>query len=223
VLKDVLTNLDSECRKFLGHITNVPNQAIKSFFYADRRIDGPGTCSLSDDADVWTIARAVQPLSSKDDVVRGISWCPLRDIIRRRFRDNENPLPIGKYPYGSNEEGLQNAVGLWRLPPLVPCADDVADDVSSVRPVKTVRGLRKAIRQRHTRDFLSAPHQGKVAEALDLDSSSKDMSKLISCHTQLLHSDWKYLHRSRLDLLGVEWVTSRVDIVTGKMRMVFMS
>ncbi|MFO0089746.1 MAG: RNA-directed DNA polymerase, partial [bacterium] len=226
VLKDVLTNLDTECRKFLGHITNVPNQAIKSFFYADRRVGGLGTCSLSDDADVWTIARAVQLLSIKDDVVRGISWCQLRDTIRRGFRDNENPLPIGGYLSGSNEEGLYRmrygtgGSNLWSLARAAARRQDVRIDVSgdesilviaddvSVRPVKAVRGLRKAIRQRHTRDFLAAPHQGKVAEALDLDTYSKDMSNLISCHTQLSHSDWKYLHRSRLDLLplvGYPW------------------
>ena len=32
VLKEKLTELDTECRKFLAYITNVPNQAIKSFF-----------------------------------------------------------------------------------------------------------------------------------------------------------------------------------------------
>jgi len=227
VLKDELTKLDTECRKFLGHICNVPNQTVKSFFYADRRVGGLGTCSLSDDADIWTIARAVQLLSSKDDVVRGMSWCQLRDTIRRGFRDNEdNPLPLSTYLSGSNEDGLyrlrygSGGSNLWSLARAAARRQNVRIDVSgdesiliiaddvSVRPVKVVRGLRKAIRQRHTHDFISAPHQGKVAATLNLDSSSKDMAKLLSQQTPLSFLEWKYLHRSRLDLLplvGYPW------------------
>ncbi|MFO0089667.1 MAG: RNA-directed DNA polymerase, partial [bacterium] len=227
VLKDVLTKLDTECRKFLGRICNVPNQTIKSFFYADRCVGGLGTCSLSDDADIWTIARAVQLLSSKDDVVKGMSWCQLRDTIRRGFRDNDdNPLPLSAYLSGSNEDGLyrlrygSGGSNLWSLARAAARRQNVRIDVSgdesisiiaddvSVRPVKVVRGLRKAIRQRHTHDFISAPHQGKVAATLNLESSSRDMAKLMSFQTPLSFLDWKYLHRSRLDLLplvGYPW------------------
>ncbi|KAI9556014.1 hypothetical protein GHT06_018577 [Daphnia sinensis] len=66
VLKDVLSTLDTEYRKFLGHITMVPNAATTPFFYVDRRVGGLGTFSLTDDADIWTLARAVQLLTSKD-------------------------------------------------------------------------------------------------------------------------------------------------------------
>ncbi len=41
-----------------------------------------------------------------------------------------------------------------------------------------------------------------------MDSTSKDIAKSISCHTEISHSDWKFLHRSRLDLLplvGYSW------------------
>ena len=47
VLKDFLTSLDTECRKFLGHITMVPNSATVPFFYADRRVGGLGTVFLT--------------------------------------------------------------------------------------------------------------------------------------------------------------------------------
>ena len=230
MLKNTLTELDTECRKFLGHICNVPNQAIQSFFYADRRVGGLGTCSLSDDADIWTIARAVQLLSSKDDVVKGISWCQLTETIRRGFRDRDmdNALPVSEYLSGSNEEGLYRmrygtgGSNLWTLARAAARRKNVRIDVSgdqsilviaddvSVRPLKAVRGLRKAVRQRHTHSFISAPHQGKVAATLNLDSSSKDMAKLLSCHTPLSSQEWKFLHQARLDLLplvGYSWCT----------------
>ncbi|EFX65294.1 hypothetical protein DAPPUDRAFT_117393 [Daphnia pulex] len=73
VLKDVLTSLDTEYRKLLGHVTNtVPNSATTPFFYVDRRVGGLDTFSLSDDADIWYLARAVRLLTSKDRLVKDI-------------------------------------------------------------------------------------------------------------------------------------------------------
>ena len=85
----------------------------------------------------------------------------------------------------------------------------ITDDVS-VRPIKAVMGRRKAVRQRHTNFFISAPQQGKFAATLKLDNSSKDMAQLLLCRTQLSFQDWKYLHQARLDLLplvGYPWCT----------------
>ena len=227
VLKDVLTSLDTECRKFLGHVTMVPNSATSPFFYADRRVGGLGTFSLSDDADIWTLARAVQLLTSKDRLVKDIFMEQLKDTILRGFRE-EVPatLPIGEYLSGSTEAGLYRlrfgpaGTNLWtlargaakRLRARIDVSGDenfriIADDVS-VLPAKAVRGLRQVVRQRHTRKFISAPHQGRVASALAIDQSTKDIARLTSCRTDLQHNDWKYLHRARLDLLplrGYSW------------------
>ena len=226
VLKDVLTSLDTECRKFLGHITMVPNSATVPFFYADRRVGGLGTFSLSDDADIWTLARAVQLLTSKDRLVKGIFMEQLKDTILRGFRD-EVPatLPIGDYLSGSTEAGLYRlrygpaGTNLWtlargaakRLRAQIDVSGEetfriIADDVS-VLPAKAVRGLRQVVRQRHTRKFTSAPHQGRVAAALAIDQSTKDIARLTSCRTDLQHEDWKYLHRARLDLLPLRGYT----------------
>ncbi|KZR96869.1 Uncharacterized protein APZ42_008555, partial [Daphnia magna] len=90
VLKDCLTQLDTECRKFLGLICNLPNHATVPFFYADRRVGGLGTCRLTDDADIWTIARAAQLLTCRDPTVRNICREQLHETIRRGFR-NEHP------------------------------------------------------------------------------------------------------------------------------------
>ena len=227
VLKDVLTSLDTECRKFLGHITMVPNSATVPFFYADRRVGGLGTFSLSDDADIWTLARAVQLLTSKDRLVKDIFMEQLKDTVLRGFRDDvPATLPIGEYLSGSTEAGLYRlrygpaGTNLWtlargaakRLRAQIDVSGDetfriIADDVS-VLPAKAVRGLRQVVRQRHTRKFTSAPHQGRVASALAIDQSTKDIARLTSCRTDLLHEDWKYLHRARLDLLplrGYAW------------------
>ena len=228
VAKDGLTDLDVECRKFLAKITGVPNTAVVDFFYADRRVGGLGTCSLSEDADIWTLARAVQLLTSSDPLVREIFQEQLNDTIMRGFNGSPPPavLPVGPYLSGSVEGGLdrlrfaRGGKNLWslaraaakRLRARIDVSGDqplriIADDVSSV-PAKVVRGLRQVVRKRHTDRFIEAPHQGKVAKALALDTSTKDMARQISTRTELGFEDWRYLHRARLDLLplrGYVW------------------
>ncbi|KAK4028006.1 hypothetical protein OUZ56_017169 [Daphnia magna] len=232
VLKDCLTQLDTECRKFLGLICNLPNHATVPFFYADRRVGGLGTCRLTDDADIWTIARAAQLLTCRDPTVRNICREQLHDTIRRGFR-NEHPgvLPVGEYLSGSVDGGLyrlryaEAGSNLWtlarqaakRLGVRIDVSGDenlkiVADDVS-VSPVKAVRGLRKVARQRYTRNLISdKSHQGVVATGLSLEDKSKDMARLVSCRTPLSFRDWRYLHRARLDILplrGHSWFCSQ--------------
>ena len=106
VKKDFLFKLDTECRKFLGHIAEVPNQAVTQFFYADRSVGGLGTFRLSEDADIWTLARATQLLSSNDPLVRGIFKEQLCECVRRGFREGApDRLPISEFLSGSNESG----------------------------------------------------------------------------------------------------------------------
>ncbi|XP_057377367.1 uncharacterized protein LOC130698699 [Daphnia carinata] len=220
VLKDALTSLDTDCSKFLGHISMVPNTATTPFFYADRRIGDLGTFSLTDDVDIWTLARALYLLTSKDQLVKDIFTEQLKDTILQGFRE-EAPatILIGEYLSGSTEDGLYRlrykpaGTNLWtlargaakRLRAQIDVSGDgtfriIADDVF-VLPAKAVRGLRQVVRKRHTRKFTCGKHQGRVAQALAMDTTSKDIARLTSCRTNLLHDDWRYLHRARLDLL----------------------
>ena len=220
VLKEGLATLDIECRKFLAHVTNVPLTATVPFYYADRRVGGLGMFSLTDDADVWTLARAVQLLTSNDETVRSIFKEQLNNTILRAFpKHPPATLPIAEYLSGSNEAGLyrlrygEAGTNLWtlarraakRLDARIDISDDetyriIADDVSVI-PAKAVRGLRQVVRQKHTAEFTRKKHQGRVAIALAMDTTSKDIARLTSCRTELRHADWKYIHMSRLDIL----------------------
>lgn len=220
VLKGALATLDIECRKFLGHIAKVPPTATTSFFYADRRVGGLGTFSLTDDADIWTLARAVQLLTSKDKLVRGIFSEQLKSTILRAF-PNHPPatLPIAEYLSASNEAGLyrlrfgEAGTNLWTLArraaknlgARIDISDDqtlriIVDDVSVI-PAKAVRGLRHVVRKKHTAEFTLRKHQGRVAQALAMDTTSKDIARLTSCRTELRHADWEFIHIARLDIL----------------------
>ena len=135
-------------------------------------------------------------------------------------------LPVGPYLSGSVEDGLyrlrlvRGGKNLWtlaraaakRLRARIDVSGDraifvIADDISSV-PAKAVRALRTVVRKRHTDKFTDAPHQGKVAKALALDVTTKDIARQASTRTELGFEDWRYLYRARLDLLplrGYVW------------------
>ena len=113
VAKNTLAALDLECRKFLKMITGLPHNAIDAFFYADRKVGELGTFRLSDDADVWTVARATQ-LPSSNPIVKSIFSAQLRDTARRGFNlEAPSILPISPYLSGSIEGGLYRL----RFPP----------------------------------------------------------------------------------------------------------
>ena len=229
-LKKDLRGLDVDCRAFLAKITTVGRTAATPFYYADRQAGALGTCSLADDADIWTIARAAQLLSSEDPTVKSIFWAQLQDTIGRAFIKtgiSEPNFPYANYLSGSDSAGLYRLkfastgrANLWtlarkaaaRLGVQIDVSSDksltiIADDVS-VLPSKAVRGLRSVVRARWTGKFLAAKHQGQVASGLVLDKMSKDTAKQISIHTDLNSNDWTLLHRARLDLLpliGYQW------------------
>ena len=223
VEKTGLYDLNTACRDFLRRIANVPVQANTAFFYADRAVGGLGVTSLEEDADVWTLARALQLLDSKDHTTRDMAWEQLRSSIRAAIPGIREPTEddISLYLAGSQAGGMHAArhgvgrTNIWtraraaasRLKVLrIDVSGEktivVADDVSVVSD-KAVRGLRSAVRSRWTVRLLEAKAQGRVATGLALDTKSKDTVELTSCRTRLRFADWHQIHRARLGLLPV--------------------
>jgi hypothetical protein len=106
VNKSFLHDLDKNCVDFLRLVSNVPHNVHSDFLYADRRVGGLGASRLSEDADVWTIARAAQLLDSLDSTVRLVARV-------KASKNNSNALKIepftallSDYLYGSQTGGL---------------------------------------------------------------------------------------------------------------------
>jgi hypothetical protein len=220
VQRGFLDELDTRCAEFLRHVSFVPHTAHTAFLFADRRAGGLGASQLKKDADVWTIARAVQLLDSKDEVVRLTARSQLALTISRGLDlPPDGPLPLSEFLSGSTEGGLFNTrfykcgPNTWtrtrkaatRLHVRIDVSSNnflskvIADDVSCMS-VKAVRGLRTVIRRRWTTELANASNQGRVAKGLLLDSSS-DIARLTSARTQLRFDEWKLIHRSRLSIL----------------------
>jgi hypothetical protein len=232
-LKADLAKLDIKCRAFMANVCGVPVTAAKAFYYAERSTGGLGMSRLVDDADVWTMARATQLLTTKDPVLRELCWDQLEDTILRGF-GNE---PCPSYPYSQFLSGDTNNSGLYRLrfqgkyanlwtltrraamrrKTQIEVSGDksirLISDVISVDPRKAVRGLRLAIRNRWTKVFIDLRHQGQVAGRLGR-CAPKDIVRITSSRTTLKHDDWQLVHRVRLDalpLVGYSWVKQRTS------------
>ena len=221
--KDHLHELDVNCKDFLRNITNLPVAANSAFFYADRRVGGLGALPLSQEADIWTLSRALQLLDSHDEAISKSCMAQLEASIKRGYGRSEipYPLPINEYLAGSDEKGLRairhgggrenlwtrarKAAGHLKGIKIDVSGEEfskvIADDISAIS-MKAVRGLRTALRQRWTNKLLRAT-QGKAATGLALDCS-KDTAAMISYRTTLSFQDWHYIHRARLCLLPVK-------------------
>lgn len=222
VEKGALYDLDVACRDFLRRIANVPMSSNTAFFYADRRVGGLGMLPLTEEADIWTLSRAMQLIDSDDITVSEVATAQLEETIRLGYgrREVPSPIPINEYLAGSMERGLdairhgRASMNLWTRARraaghLKRIKIDVSgeqysriivDDISCIS-LKAVRGLRTALRQRWTSRLLSE-QQGKVATGLALDMA-KDTAALISCRTPLTFEEWHYLHQARLGRLPV--------------------
>ncbi len=234
-----LKELDRSCLIFLRSVAEVPENAVRSFFYADRRVGGLGTPLLREEGYVWTLARAAQLLDSRDPAIRAMcrnqldrtlmDALPGRELtstLRNAYlSDDTKSALMREVQFGKAKTNLWTRARLAsrHLKVRIDVSDDansytrlntqlsrVVDDVSapfeqiSVESRKAVRGLRTALRQRKTVQFIQEKYQGRVARMLSKDSEQvKDITRLISCRTDLTFDDWRYFHRGRLGLLPV--------------------
>ena len=107
VQRGFLYELDTRCTEFLRQVAHVPHTAHTTFQFADRRAGGLNAAQLKKDADVWTIARAVQLLHSNDQVVRHTARAQLEKTVSKGVTQPSNsPLPFSDFLSGSTEGGL---------------------------------------------------------------------------------------------------------------------
>lgn len=102
----MLHTLHKECADFLRTLANVPFNVHRDFLYADRRAGGLGACKLSEDSDIWTIARAVQLLDSGVPVVREVARAQACKNISIALKTQPTTRQLSDYLSGSQQGGL---------------------------------------------------------------------------------------------------------------------
>ncbi len=178
------------CRLYLTIWLLDKSRGLHALLFDDRRAGGLGAAQSKKDADVWTIARAVQLLASTDQVVRLTARGQLDKTVSKGVSQPSNsPLPLSDYLSGSTEGGLYDTrfygcvPNTWtrtrkaarRLNARIDVSNDsspskvIADDISCLS-AKAILGLRTVIRQRCTTELSNASNQGRVARGLLLDT-----------------------------------------------------
>ena len=223
VKKDLLREIDDQARSLMRNIARVPAATSRALFHANRRVGGLAITPLLEDADIWTVARASQLLSSDDEVVSNTAWSQLRDTITSGMGHLLQPnddIPVDAFLSGDQNAGLYSfrhhstRANLWtrarhaasRLHCKIDASSDTpsltAEDVSSV-PAKAVKSLRLVSRERWTAKLMAAPVQGRVARGLDLDKSSKDITHFMSARSSLSFNAWSHWAKLRSNGLAV--------------------
>jgi len=218
-LKDSLSALDRQVRAACKSILDLPDQASSCNFYASRSVGGLGLSKFTEDADVWQCARALRMICSNDSTIAHISRHQVREGLKRLV-----PSPslsfLGKYLSGSMEGDLarlryfgSSAATLWSRARLAAkrlgarvhlSANDAYVSVDEIlsTPAEAVRGLRLAVRNRHTARLCSQRSQGQAAKAVaELDPAPKELARILSPFSTLPPCTFRIWVRGRLRLL----------------------
>ena len=105
VMKESIYDLDKSIKQFLRCNTNTPDNVATPFFYADRHIGGLGIGKISQEVDIWTISKATQLLSSRDNMISSIANRQLSNTLNCVI-GHDHEIPLTEFLSGSQTHGL---------------------------------------------------------------------------------------------------------------------
>ena len=102
IMKESIYHLDKSIKQFLRYNINNPDNVATPLFYADRNIGGLGIGKIGQEVDIWTISKATQLLSSRDNMISSIANRQLSNTLNCAIgHDHEIPLTEFIYPMGT--------------------------------------------------------------------------------------------------------------------------
>ena len=233
VEKGSLFNIERRVKHFIRLITNTPDTSATPFFYANRALGGMGIGNISEEADIWTIAKGTQLLNSSDPAIQKMAFNQLSETIASAA-GIDNEIPISEFLSGSQANGLyayrynSKGANLWtrtrhssrHLKTRIDVSDMEnikiqIDDICAV-PQKVVRSIRLALRNRWSDRLRSYPKQGAVARSFHSNQAEHAITQLISQSSTLSFRAWNFWHKARLQVLPVKSFTGSPDIMCRK-------
>jgi len=215
--KDTLAAFDDSMHNAVRRVLDLPDHSAISFFHAARKVGGLGIPKLSQEADIWTLARAVRLLTSADENVFTIATAQISsnlaaagitatNLIASDYLSGRQSGPLAALRHSSSP------ITLWSRARAAAHRLGVSVDLSSspcirvdeitATPAFMVRAIHCAIRDRHSVALTSLTSQGAVAKAATFDSSAKkELPRLISSRTPLSFNSYSLFFLSRLSLL----------------------
>ena len=201
------------------YICNLPTRATQHIIFATAKAGGLALQDPNLEADVQTIVQAIKMLSSTDPIVANIAKAELRQSVRFAARANPTAALISDFLSGSTQGNFHpdriryRTHSLWtrarkacrnlRVKLEVPDYDPpciVLESGHRYKAKDTCLQLHRLIQERAANRLLDLPDQGKVARALVADSSGASSSWIYN-GLNLRFSDWRFIHRARLNVV----------------------
>ena len=104
-MKKSIYDLDKSIKQLLRYNTNTPDNVATPFFYADRHIGGLGIGENSQEVDIWTISKATQLLSSRDNMISLIANRQLLNTLNCAI-GHVYEIPLSEFLSASQTHGL---------------------------------------------------------------------------------------------------------------------
>ena len=166
-MKESINDLDKSIKQFLRYNTNTPDNVATPFFYAGRNVGGLGIGKISQEVDIWTISKATQLLSSRDNMISLIANRQLTNTLNCAI-GHDHEIPLSEFLSDNQTHGLygysfySKGVNLWtrtryaitRLGARIDISDGniiIAIDNICSTPAKVVKSMRLALRKQWSR------------------------------------------------------------------------
>ncbi|XP_064462369.1 uncharacterized protein LOC135372840 [Ornithodoros turicata] len=190
--------------------------ATNDYLYGSKN---SGACAIPLAAELSDLSRidsAFKLLTSKDEEVKILACNALESTTEGRLRRKATERDIEDFLSGENEgefrapaSGLRNIWTearkasrrlqiTWEFTDKEPYLTCGSSSVTALQRRRVIATLRKELSNRRDESLKSLPNQGKVMERVAADPSS---SHFIRGGTYTRFSDWRFIHKARLNLL----------------------
>ena len=217
--KQSLTKYHRKLVEVVRDICHLPTRATQSIIFASSKVGGLGLQDTNIETDIQTVVQAIKMLSSSDPLVSNIAKAELNQAVTFASRSNATPTLVRDFMSGSMSGNFHpdriryRTHSLWTRARQACRRLKITFDVpTNSQPSITIEGnqpchaknactfLHRVHQEREAQDLMDLPDQGKVARALVEDIHGNGSSWIYN-GLNMRFSDWRFIHRARLNLV----------------------
>ncbi|GFY41228.1 retrovirus-related Pol polyprotein from type-1 retrotransposable element R2 [Trichonephila inaurata madagascariensis] len=180
------SEVDVAARKEIKSIHSLPSSASNHYIYGNRKLGGCGVPSAAEDSDFYLVDSAFKLLTSRDEDVTFEALGQLTRTVAHRIGRQPTDGDLDAYLSGSMEgryaETTNQLSNTWTLARKASTRQLVSWTFTEGRPT----------------NLLATPSQGKVMDCVAMAPAS---SHFITNGKYTRFSDWKFIHKARLNLV----------------------
>ncbi|XP_046856059.1 uncharacterized protein LOC124449153 [Xenia sp. Carnegie-2017] len=216
-----LINYRKKLIEVVRSICNLPLRATTHYIFSSIKSGGLGLQDPAAEVDVQTVVQAIKMLSSSDKTVANIAKQEILRTVSFASRSDPSPALIKDFLSGSTTGCFHKDVIRYRTHSLwtrtrnacrnlnitfaVPPNDQPAIFSTNKGPCTAKAAsafLHQHVQNISSTKLLNLPDQGKVASTLNRDCFGNG-SKFLNNGLNMRFSDWRFIHKARLNVVPV--------------------